>query len=92
MRQLFERKSGGVEVLPCRGRSRDDDIGRVGEESSLDGAGDLVGQLCGSNVFCAKGGELFDGLGNLVGKLASRDEDEGGSDGGRVGLSFRLAS
>lgn len=77
--------------MPCRGRSRDDDIGRVGEESSLDGTGDLVGQLCGSDVLCAERGELFDGLEDLVGKLTSRDEDEGGGEGGGVGLVFGLA-
>lgn len=48
--------------MPSGGGGGNDDVGRVGEESSLDGIGDLIGQLDGGDVLCAKGGELFNGF------------------------------
>lgn len=72
--------------MPGSRRCRDDDVGRVREKGALYGVGDLVGQLDSADILCAERGKEFDGLEDLVGKLAGWDKDKGGCEGGRVSL------
>lgn len=86
MCELVDREGGRVDIVPGSRRCRDDDVGRVGEKGALDGVGDLVGQLDSADILCAERGKEFDGLEDLVGKLAGWDKDKGGGESGRVSL------
>lgn len=72
--------------MPRAGRGRDDNVRNIGQEGALDGVGNILGQLGGVDVLGAKGREQLDGFEDLVGKLAGRDEDEGGGELCGVGL------
>jgi hypothetical protein len=44
----------------------------------LNGIGDLLCEINGSNILCAESGESVDSFEDLLGKLTSRYEDESG--------------
>lgn len=78
--------------MPGGGGSRNDNVGRVGEQGALDSIGDLVRQLSSSDIFGAEGRELFNVFEDLIGEFAGGYEDEGGGKCRRIGLDLRLAS
>lgn len=86
MYEIGQRKGGCVQVQRGACRRCDDDIWRICKKRSLDGVGDLLCEIDGSDILCAERGECLDGFEDLLGKLTSRYEDEGGC--GRSGRSL----
>ena len=41
--------------MPCGRRGRNNDVGRVGQQCTLDGIGDFISQLDSSDILCGEG-------------------------------------
>jgi hypothetical protein len=73
--EAIQRQGRCVDVECCAGRSRDNDVGSICEEGPLNRIGDLLCEVDSSDILRTKRREQFDGLEDLVGKLASWDEN-----------------